>query len=67
VISAAEAQFMAARLGALAEGARSTEIALKAVGDEFDAFVESSGAPVDKRPVRAFSLIEGGLIEGGLN
>ena len=60
VVSAVEARYLAAQLGALAEATRAQAIALQAVGDEFDAFIETAGAAADRRPARAFSVIEGG-------
>jgi len=60
VVSPQEAQFLASHLSALGERVRSLQLAFTAVGDEFDEFIKTHGAVVDKRPVRAFALIEGG-------
>jgi hypothetical protein len=59
VISPQEAQVLASRIGALAEGARGVAIALKAVCEEFDEYVASNGVAAG-RPMRAFSVVEGG-------
>jgi hypothetical protein len=60
VVSPQEAQFLSSHLSALGERVRALQLAFKGLGDEFDAYLTKHGAVVDKRPVRAFSLIEGG-------